>query len=111
MKIIIETKKDYVASPEELALKLSTDKTCEEEGGKICSKGEECSSKESEFRARDAICCPGECNPITAKSSFGRILGWSILIIIILAGVWFFLKKYKKVKKPIDLLKIAQGKK
>ncbi len=111
MKIVVETKKGYVPSPEELAPQLSTDETCEGVGGKICDKDtEECTSQE--FPARNGICCSGgACKTLPGKSPLGKILGWSLLVIIILVGVWFFLKKYKKVKKPIDLLKIAQGKK
>ena len=109
MIIIVETQKGYVPSPEELAPELVTDETCEDTGGRICSEDEECSSKE--FKARNGLCCPGgDCKLKPGKSSIGKILGWTILIIIVIAGIWFFLKKYKRKKKPVDLLKIAQGK-
>ncbi len=38
------------------------------------------------------------------------IIGIGILVVIVAVSVWFYRKKYKKAKKPVDLLKIA-GKK
>jgi hypothetical protein len=109
IEITVKTKKGYIPSPEEQAPRLQTDDTCKSTGGKICTKEEECS--ETEFYALDDKCCPGVCKPKPGKSPLGKIIGWGLLIIIILAVIWFFLKKYKKVKKPVDLLKIAKGKK
>ena len=44
-------------------------------------------------------------------TSTGKIIGIVILILIIGVGIWFYKKKYKKAKKPANLLKIAKGKK
>lgn len=108
--IKVTTQKGYTPSEEELVSQLQTTETCTESGGKICVKEkEECS--EIQFYAVDSVCCPGKCNPISSGSSFGKILGWGLIIVIIIIGAWFFLKKYKKTSSPINLLKIAQGKK
>jgi len=107
--IQVETKKGYIASAEELAPQVQGKKLCSEYNGTICTKEEECS--ETEFYAKDGSCCTGKCNPISEPSSPWKFLGWVLLIIVILIAVWFFFKKYRKVKTPIDLLKVAQGKK
>lgn len=110
IEIRVESKEGYVASAEELATDLRTDDTCSSlPGGVVCTEEEECAGEK--VSAKDAPCCIGTCNPKSKPSSFGKIIGWVLLIVIILAGVWFFFKKYKKVKTPVDLLKIAKGKK
>ena len=109
IRIVIEAKRGYVPSDEELAPQLQTDEKCENTGGEICSEDEECDG--TEFYALDNKCCAGKCVPLPGKSPILKILGWSLLVVIVLVGIWFFLKKYKKVKKPVDLLKVAQRKK
>jgi len=91
--------KDYI--PPEIT------QTCEELNGTICNQNEECSRET--IKAKDGVCCLGSCEPIE-KNNLGIIIG--IGIIIIVAGIlaWFFLKKYRKTKKPVDLLKIAKAK-
>ena len=44
------------------------------------------------------------------ESQIGKIIGWVIMILVAGFLIWFFLKKYRGAKKPIDLLKIAKGK-
>jgi len=83
-------------------------KTCEELEGAICEKSQECSA--DQITARDDICCLGECVE-KKKSKAGQIIGWTIVIILVALYGWFYLKKYKKAKKKVDLLKVAEGKK
>jgi len=98
--------KDYVPSDEESEILIT--KTCSELNGTICDKDkEECD--EETVNTKDADCCLGNCKEIK-KSSIGTIIGWGIIIIIAGFLIWFFMKKYRKAKKPIDLLEIARGK-
>ena len=93
----------------EIPVQNSTTRTCAEKGYSICSKDEECSTNEL-FYAKDNVCCIGTCKAKEKSSSTGRIIGISILIIVVILGALFY-KKFKKTKKPINLLKIAKGKK
>ena len=86
-----------------------TTKTCAEMGYSICSRDEECNS-DNVIYAKDDVCCIGICQE-KEKTSAGKIIGIVILIIIIGVGIWFYKKKYKKAKKPVNLLKVAKGKK
>ncbi len=96
---------DYVPSEEDDEILVT--KTCLELDGIICENDEECS--EVPVNAKYAVCCLGDCKKIE-ESQIGTIIGWGMIIIIVSFLVWFFLKKYRKAKKPIDLLKIARGK-
>ena len=97
--------KDYVPSEEDNEIIVT--KTCSELNGEVCDKDKKCD--EVPITAKNSICCLGTCEEIE-ESQVGTIIGWGILVIIIGFFIWFFLKKYRKVKKPIDLLKIAKGK-
>ncbi|VVB82011.1 Uncharacterised protein [uncultured archaeon] len=86
-----------------------TSKTCAQLNGIICSDAtEKCDS--TPIYAKDSVCCLTTCTKIP-KSSAGTIIAIIILLLIALLVVWFYFKKYKKAKKPVDLLKVAQGKK
>jgi hypothetical protein len=83
--------------------------TCAELQGKICASTESC-DKESVY-AKDNVCCLGACKS-TEKKGSGRILIAIGIFVVIAAGLfWFYKKKYKKAKKPVDLLDIAKEKK
>ncbi len=86
----------------------SSVKTCAELGGKVCSSNEKCS--QMTIYAKDNVCCPGTCQSTGKKSSVGTIIAIVIFVVIIGGLFWFYKKKYKKAKKPVDLLKIAKGK-
>ena len=86
-----------------------TIKTCEELGYSICSKDEECSS--DVVYAKDNVCCIGTCKAKAEKSQVGKIIGIIILIVVIVGGFWFYKKKYKRAKKPVNLLKPIKEKK
>ena len=93
---------------EEDEIKIVSTKTCAEENGTICKDNEICNG--TIIQARDATCCLGTCEEIK-KSNTGKILGWSMVVIIVVFVIWFFKAKYKGAKKEINLLKIAKGKK
>lgn len=83
-------------------------KTCAELQGKICNETvEKCDT--TPVYAKDNVCCLGTCQKIK-KSSTGRIIAIIFILVIIAGLVWFYFAKYKKTKKPVDLLKIAKGK-
>ncbi|VVB83332.1 Uncharacterised protein [uncultured archaeon] len=95
--------KNYTASKTNASV---ITKTCAEISGNICASDEECDK--DPIYAKDNVCCLGTCKK-TVSSSSGVIIG--IIIIGVIAGALFLLyKKYKKAKKPVDLLEIAKGK-
>jgi len=77
-------------------------KTCSEMGGTICSTSQKCDS--DEVNAKDDKCCLTECQEV-GSSSTGKIIGWSIIIAVIGALVWFFKFKYRGAKRDIGLFK------
>jgi hypothetical protein len=83
-----------------------TTRTCAEFKGKVCVSGEECSIEP--IYAKDGVCCLGTC-AAPKSSSTGTIIAVIILVVII-AGIAFFYLKYKKAKKPVNLLEVAKGK-
>lgn len=93
-----ETEEPYV--PE-------TTKTCAELNGTICETGTECDGES--ISAKDDFCCLTTCKEIQ-KSSFGKILGWILILAVLAFVAWFFLRKYRGAGNPVDLLKIARGK-
>ncbi len=103
--IFLNFLKDYVPLDEDDEILIT--KTCSEWNGTICGKDEECEGKIE--GAKDGACCFGTCKKIE-ESSTGKIIGWVIIIVVAGFLIWFFKKRYKGAKKPIDLLKIAKGK-
>ena len=81
---------------------------CSELNGTLCDSSREiCESGNSKV-SRDGICCLSACVPISG-SSYGKIIGWTILVIAICFVAWFYFFKYRKTKNVIDLLKVARG--
>lgn len=78
---------------EEEQVLITPDKTCSEQNGVICAKEETCSGTEG--YAVDGLCCVGNCEAKNQSSS-GKIIGWSLVIIIVAFLAWFFLAKWKK---------------
>ena len=82
--------------------------TCEELNGTICKAGKEtCENNTIEALDSDS-CCNGTCKS-KEKSSTGKIIGFSIVGFLILVYIWFYFKKFKKPKKKVDLLEVAEG--
>lgn len=59
---------------------------------------------------KDGWCCSGTVSEIRDSNSTGRIIAVVLIIGVIGFIVWFYFNKYKKSKKPVDVLKVAQGK-
>jgi len=83
-----------------------TKRTCAEMNGTICDSDEECSI-ESVY-AKDSVCCLGTCKS-AGSGSAGKIIA-IIISFVLVAGVAYFYFKYKKAKKPVNLVEIAKGK-
>ena len=104
--LVLDFIKDFI--PEEPEDEEVIITTCVQIEGIICDGGERCTGKTSP--TKDGICCfaPAVCEEIP-KSQTGKIIGWAVVIVVILFLFWFF-KKYKKVKPRVNLLKIGKGK-
>ena len=87
--------------------KTRTFQSCNELGGIICTENQECFGESG--HATDGVCCLGSCNEIQ-KSSTGKIIGWTIIFVIIIVLIMFYLKKYKGAERVVDLLKIGRRK-
>jgi len=78
---------------------------CNEQGGQTCGDDATC---EGDYKIiRGSECCLGTCKE-KPKSSTGKIIGWSLVIIIGLFLIWFFKTKTKRVKRSPNLLKIGK---
>jgi hypothetical protein len=80
--------------------------TCAELNGTVCNSTQQCDREP--IYATDNVCCLGTCNDIPANNS-GTIIG-IVIVVVILAAVIFFYIRYKKAKKPVNLLEISKGK-
>ncbi len=87
---------------------VSSGKTCAELNGRACTSSQECNAEI--VYAKDNVCCLGFCVAKKGKSSTGVIIGLVILFVLAVAGFWFYKKKFKKAKKPVNLLDVARGK-
>ena len=99
---------DYIPQYEENITVINT-KTCSELNGTICNATTETCSGESVY-AKDNKCCLAQCEVKEEGGSTGKIIGWSLVALVVIFVIWFFIKKYKKISNPIDLLKVAKGK-
>ncbi len=102
--------KEYVPTENESETSAST-KTCAGMNGTLYdTQTQECSVEG--IKAKDNWCCLGTVSEIQKESnSTGRIIAIVIIIVIVIVLVLFYKLKYKKAKKPINLIKIAKGKK
>lgn len=105
--IILNFIADFIPIDEEADIEVRSTLACSEEGGTICAENEECS--EDIIYAKDDICCLATCEEIKTSST-GKVVGWLIVIVIIGFLIWFFKTKYFGVKRSVNLLKIARGK-
>lgn len=81
---------------------------CSEMNGNICKPSTERCEGGNTKVARDGICCLSVCAEIPA-SSYGKIIGWTILTLVLGFVAWFYFFKYKRTKNVVDLLKVARG--
>ena len=108
MAIFLGFIKDYVPTYDDNTTVINT-KTCAELSGFKCGSNETCLGQV--VSAFDGSCCLIQCVPKEEGSSTGKYIGWGLVILVVLFLAWFFMKKYKKVSNPVDLLKVAGGKK
>ncbi len=110
IRVSIRFKEGYELSPEETGPELTTEENCESSsiGGVICLTDEECNGEE--IYSKNGLCCIGSCKKQPTGTTW-KVLGWIVLVALILVGVWFYFKKYKGLKKPVDLFKFVRKKK
>ena len=85
--------------PQEVPLENATPQqiqTCEDINGKLCKTDEKCEGQTGFAKA--IVCCLGECVLKPASSSKSWI-GGIIILVLLLAGVYWFYKKSKKSEK------------
>ncbi len=82
---------------------------CGELNGTICEAGKEICQGEKTKSSDTDSCCLGQCVE-KQESNTGKIIAWSIIILFLLIYIWFYLKKYKKTSRKLDLLEVAEGK-
>ncbi|MDP2628486.1 MAG: hypothetical protein Q8P15_01155 [Nanoarchaeota archaeon] len=87
-------------SKSEKIISVSTKQTCAEMNKSVCVQNLEICDGESSY-GKDNLCCSGICKEIP-KNSTWKILGWSLLVIIILI-IWFVRNKYYSVKSEVNL--------
>lgn len=93
--------------PDNEEIKIAKTETCEELEGIVCNDNEQCDT--DSVYAIDAVCCTGSCNAVK-KDNTGKIIGWLMIGIIIIAVILFFRKK-SHTKRNVNLLDVAKGKK
>jgi len=108
--VALNVLQDFELLPEDnqIGTDFTSTKTCKELQGKTYKKETQECIGESVY-AKDGVCCLG-----TRRNLKTNYLG-IVIGVIIFAGVifvaWLLLKKYKGVRRTINLLKIAKGKK
>ena len=83
-------------------------KTCAEIKGDICTANEEVCDGTT-VTAKDNLCCIGTCTA-KPKSNTGKIIGWSIIGLIVILLIIFKMKLSKTRRKKVDLLKVPPKK-
>lgn len=107
LPITLNILEGYIPSDDESEEDTSILETCEEKEGVICKEYEECS--EETVSTKTGSCCLAECNQKQASSK-GKLIGWTIIIVLVGFVFWFIKTKYLKPSGKINLLKIAKGK-
>lgn len=98
-------------TPENNSNAIPTENSCLELGGSKCDSDEYCDG--SLYGAVDGTCCVGQCKKAESEENGGsltKIIGWSMLGILVLIVGWFFLKKYKGPRKTAGLEKFTRPK-
>jgi len=90
---------DYIPSGDEGELVLTT---CAQLGGSICTSDEKCAGEVE--KVKDGICClkPAICEPTTSGSRTKKIIGWSLVGVVLLFLLWFF-RRYRRVRPQINM--------
>ena len=79
--------------------------TCPQLNGTICTDQQKCTG--DSVSVTQGTCCLAKCEQIGEESSTGKYIGWGIVIVVLILLFWFF-KRYKRVRPKVDLLKIGQ---
>jgi len=85
----------------EILNESATSRTCAQIKGDICSSGEICQN--TTIYAKDAKCCISKCVKEEEKTNT-KLVGWLIIAVIFLMILWFFVKKFRGMKKKKDTL-------
>jgi hypothetical protein len=88
-------------------IKSSSIKNCSELGGVICNT-ETNRCNVNPIPASDGWCCIGICENKDSEFNFGKFIAIILILSLIGFAFWFYFKKYKRSKKPVDLLKIPK---
>jgi len=80
--------------------------SCLELNGEICSQGQACEGGTQD--ANDGVCCLGVCSE-KITNSYGKYIGWGLIALIFFAVIYFYFRRYRRVRNVVNLLKIAKG--
>jgi hypothetical protein len=100
-ELILNFSSSYVAPPNGTTLF----QTCAQLNGIFCSNNETCSVPTQ--NAQDGSCCIGTCQPI-ANNTAETIIIWLLVVIIIVVVIFFLFRRYKKAKRPFNLMDAAR---
>ncbi|MFZ1970913.1 MAG: hypothetical protein WAU65_01905 [Candidatus Nanoarchaeia archaeon] len=103
MNLSLNFSSEYISTQND----TSQFQTCSQLNGSICSDNETCSGGQTQ-NALDGVCCLSACLPPAQANSSLAIIGWVIVSIIIILLIIFFVKKFGKAKRPLNLLDIAK---
>jgi hypothetical protein len=78
--------------------------TCSQLNGIFCNDNQTCNGQTQ--NAEDGICCIGSCQLIQ-NSSGTTIIIWLVIALIVIIAVFLLIRKYRKTKRPVNLLDIA----
>ncbi|MEM3091144.1 MAG: hypothetical protein QXX55_00330 [Candidatus Pacearchaeota archaeon] len=109
LKILINFINDYISENGDEKEEILV--TCSQLGGNFCNKEQRCSGDSvNTSDTVDVLCCLNNCEKVSESGSTGKIIGWTLVILILIFLSWFFIK-YKKVRPKTNLIKIAEGEK
>lgn len=78
-------------------------KSCSDLEGVICSEGQVCGGEVA--NVAEGACCLVQCEEVSeGGSTTGKIIGWGLVLLALILLFWFF-KKYKRVRPKVDLFK------
>ena len=85
----------------EILNESATSKTCVQIKGDICSSEEICQN--TTIYAKDGKCCVSRCVKKEEKINT-KTIGWVLLVFILIIILWFFVRKFRGMKKKNDPL-------
>lgn len=82
--------------------------TCSQLNGNICGENQTCSGQTT--NAQDGVCCLATCRAISNDQA-GKIIGWTIVAIIVFLLIAFIIMRYRKASRPFNLLDFMRKRK